>query len=68
MKAIQRSLTQRMAGGVCGGIAEQWDFDPNVVRVVAVFLTILTGLWPGIVAYGAAWYLMPEKSEVSDSE
>jgi phage shock protein PspC (stress-responsive transcriptional regulator) len=55
---LERSNTNRVIGGVCGGIAEYLAVDPTLVRVVFVVTTILTaGL--GVLAYIALLILMP---------
>lgn len=51
----------RMVSGVCSGIAEFINLDPTVVRVVWVILTVMTGFFPGIIAYILAAVIMPEK-------
>ena len=40
---LERSTTNRMWTGVCGGIAEYFQVDPTVVRAFFVIATILTG-------------------------
>lgn len=47
-------------GGVCAGVAARWGVDPVVVRGLAVVATII-GL-PAIVAYAAAWAVLPDAS------
>jgi len=56
-KRLTRSKTQRSIAGVCGGIAEYFDIDVTVVRLITVFLG-LTG--SGLLFYIAAWLIMPE--------
>jgi phage shock protein C len=60
-RRIKRSRTDRMFGGVCGGIAEHFDLDPVLVRVATVALVCAVGA--GAVAYVAAWILMPLDDE-----
>lgn len=44
--------------GVCAGIADYFDWDVTVVRVLWVVATILTGIWPMIIGYiVAAWMI-----------
>jgi phage shock protein PspC (stress-responsive transcriptional regulator) len=47
----------RILGGVCAGIAERWQLDVTLVRVVTVVLSVLSGI--GVAAYLAAWLLTP---------
>src|SRR5947209_12696124 len=52
-----RPTEGRMFAGVCAGVAKRWDLDVTLVRIVAVVLTLLSGV--GLVAYVAAWLLTP---------
>ena len=54
---LRRSGTDKMAGGVCGGLAEYSGIDPLLWRVGFVALTVLGG--SGIVVYLLLWVLMP---------
>ncbi len=56
---LHRSRTERMLGGVCGGLAESLDIDVTLLRVALVALTVLGG-GIGIPLYIAAWVLAPE--------
>lgn len=47
----------RVLGGVCGGIADKFDWNPNTVRVVTVIAMLLPVIGPGW--YLAAWLLLP---------
>lgn len=55
-----------MFQGVCGGVATYLGVDATVVRIGFVVLAILGGV--GIVAYGAAWLLVPEEGEPARTE
>ena len=59
MKRIYRSRQDRMVCGVCGGIAEYFDIDPTLVRLVWVIITLMGGA--GILAYIIAAIIMPEE-------
>jgi phage shock protein C len=37
-KRLVRSKTNKWIAGVCGGIAEYFDIDPTVVRILAVVI------------------------------
>ena len=47
-------------GGVCGGIAEDFDIDPTLVRIGYAALTLFTAFC-GIILYPILWIIMPEK-------
>jgi phage shock protein C len=57
---IRRSRRERMLSGVCGGIAEFYRVDVNVVRIAAVAVTVLTVGW-GSLLYGLATLLIPQE-------
>ena len=54
---LRRSGTDRMLGGVCGGLAEYSGVDALLWRVGAVGLTLAGGT--GVVVYLLLWVLMP---------
>jgi phage shock protein PspC (stress-responsive transcriptional regulator) len=56
---IRRSRTDRMLGGVCGGLAESLGVDATLLRIGLVALTVL-GAGFGVVLYAAIWLLAPE--------
>jgi phage shock protein C len=59
---LERSTTNRVIGGVCGGIAEYLAVDPTLVRVVFVVTAFLTaGL--GVLAYIVLLVLMPQPGQ-----
>ena len=51
-----------MLCGVCGGIAEYFNIDPSIVRLVWVALVIMGGT--GILLYIIAAIILPRKSQV----
>jgi phage shock protein C len=61
-KLFRRSARGRIAG-VCAGIAEYLDADVTIVRLVWVTLSIVPGGFVGgLIAYIAAWAVMPDTS------
>jgi phage shock protein C len=48
-----------MIAGVCGGIAEWLGWDPTVVRVLYIVVSILSVAFPGILVYLLLWFVMP---------
>ncbi len=60
-KRLHRSRTEKMLGGVCGGLAEYFDVDPTIVRVAWVALTILPIPGSAILAYLILWVVMPQE-------
>ncbi len=58
-KRLCRSLNQRMLGGVCGGLAEYFDIDVSLVRLIFVGLGLVTALLPMILFYIIAVLVVP---------
>jgi phage shock protein PspC (stress-responsive transcriptional regulator) len=61
---LTRSRADGKIAGVCAGIANYFDVDVALVRVSWVVLSIVPGaIVGGVLAYLAAWLLMPEGAE-----
>jgi phage shock protein C len=60
-KKFYRSKKDRVIAGVCGGIAEYFDIDPIIVRLIALSLVLSAG--GGIIAYIIAWIAVPIEPE-----
>ncbi len=57
---LYRSSEDKKLAGVCGGIAEQLDIDPTIIRLIWAFLTILS--WgTGLILYIVAALIIPEE-------
>ncbi|MBP1464525.1 PspC domain-containing protein [Candidatus Chloroploca sp. M-50] len=61
---LVRSSSNRMLGGVCGGLAGYFNIDATIVRLVFV-LAVLSGLSP--LLYLILWIVMPEEARVQSS-
>lgn len=59
-KRLMRS-NDRVIAGVCGGLAEYFDFDPVLVRIAYAFLTLFTA-FSGLIFYFVLWLVMPERN------
>jgi phage shock protein C len=62
-RRLYRSRTERMLGGVCGGLAKYMNADPTIVRVVYVVVSILSVAFPGILAYLILLLVVPLEPE-----
>jgi phage shock protein C len=59
-RKLYRSSTNRMLAGVCGGLAEYFNLDPTLIRVLFVVLAVLGG--SGVVLYLAMWIIVPKQA------
>jgi phage shock protein C len=60
-KKLMRSRSDRKIAGVCAGLAEHLDLDATLVRLLWLFVAIMSGIFPGLVVYLLAWIVMPEE-------
>ncbi len=58
-KKLYRSTADKMLGGVAGGLAEYFDIDSTLVRVLFIVVVFLGG--GGIIAYIILWIVVPQK-------
>ena len=58
---LRRSRSDRVLGGVCGGLGEFFGLKPLWFRIIFVILGILGGV-PGLLPYILLWLIIPEKS------
>lgn len=58
-KKLLRSQ-DRWIAGVCGGIADYFDFDPVLVRIIYLLLTFFSAGFPGVLIYIMLWVIMPK--------
>ncbi|WP_420576060.1 PspC domain-containing protein [Ekhidna sp.] len=59
-KRLFRS-NDRMLGGVCAGLAEYLGWDPTLVRIAYIILSIASIGFPGILVYIILWIVMPPR-------
>jgi len=57
-KKLNRSVKDKVIGGVAGGIAEYFEIDPVIVRVLFVVSLFFHGA--GFIAYIVLWIAVPE--------
>lgn len=68
-KVLVRSRKGRTVAGVCAGLAEYFGMDVTLVRVIVAVIAVMTG-GVGILAYLAAWAIIPEegaKTSIADN-
>lgn len=57
-RRLYRSRTEKKISGVCGGLAEYFQTDANLMRLLVITVTVISG-GLGAIAYIAAWILVP---------
>lgn len=61
VKKFYRSRKNRLIAGVCGGLAEYFEIDSIIVRLIALILVLSVGA--GIIGYIIAWIVVPEEPD-----
>lgn len=61
-KKLYRSMAEKKLCGVCGGLAEYFDIDPTLVRILWVIFTLMGGT--GLLAYIICAVIMPQQNQL----
>jgi phage shock protein PspC (stress-responsive transcriptional regulator) len=61
-KRLVRSTSNRVIGGVCGGLADYLNMDANLVRILTVLISLFTGV--PVILYIIALFVVPEGDTV----
>jgi phage shock protein PspC (stress-responsive transcriptional regulator) len=61
-RRLTRSTGDRRIAGVCGGLAEYFNIDSTLVRVLVALLAVFAGaVIFGVIGYLIAWFIMPDR-------
>ncbi|MFT8318955.1 MAG: PspC domain-containing protein [Sporolactobacillus sp.] len=60
-KRLYRSSSNRILGGVLGGIGDYLNVDPTVIRIIFIILTLFSLFFPCAIGYFLAYLIMPEE-------
>ena len=63
-KQLYRSETNKMIAGVCGGLAEYFNIDPTIVRLLFVLILLFGG--QSILVYIILWIVIPTESAIKN--
>lgn len=59
MKKLRRKREEAVFAGILAGLGEYFEIDPIVLRVFFLFFVLVTGVFPGIIAYFIAILIIP---------
>ena len=62
-KKLKRSRTDKMLGGVLGGIARHYEMDATMLRIIYVLVSLFSAAFPGMIVYLILWVLIPLEDE-----
>ncbi len=68
MRKLYKSDKDKILAGVIGGVGEYVDIDPTVLRLVYIVLAVMTGLFPAIIGYIIAIFIIPKHPTVKAKE
>jgi phage shock protein C len=64
MKKLTLDQHNRKWLGVCAGLANYFEVDVTVIRLIVVVVTLMTTIFPGLLAYLIAGLIIPKQGEV----
>jgi phage shock protein PspC (stress-responsive transcriptional regulator) len=64
VKKLERS-SDNVIGGVCGGIANYFEIDPTIVRIISSLL--IFSPFPVLLIYILMWIIVPEELNRPDT-
>jgi len=64
-KRLYKSDSNKVIGGVCGGLGEYFGIDPVIFRIIAVLLIFAHGA--GLLLYLIAWICIPKRKPEADA-
>ena len=67
-RPLRRSRTNRQIAGVVGGLAEYFNLDATLLRVVYVVGSIVSAAFPGVLVYLLLWLLIPEGDDLPGAD
>ncbi len=60
-KKLKKSKTDKIIFGIIGGMAEYFQMDSTLLRIVFLVIASLSGFVPGMVAYFLSFFIVPNK-------
>lgn len=63
MKKLTRSEKDRVISGVIGGLGEYFNVDSVILRLAWILVVVFTGVFPGLIVYLLAIFVVPKKRE-----
>ncbi|WP_062050160.1 PspC domain-containing protein [Bacillus sp. JCM 19034] len=64
-KKLYRSQYDRKLAGICGGLADYFNVDATIVRIIMVVLFFISTGFPLLLAYIIGTFIIPNEEDVS---
>jgi phage shock protein C len=68
MKKLYRSTENKKIAGIFGGLGEIFNIDPTLLRLIFVFIGLVTAVIPLVLAYLVGWIIIPKGKGSSEVE
>jgi phage shock protein C len=68
MKKLYRSTENKKIAGIFGGLGEIFNIDPTLLRLIFVFIGLVTAVIPLVLAYLVGWIIIPKGKQSSEAE
>jgi phage shock protein C len=68
MKKLYRSTENKKIAGIFGGLGEIFNIDPTLLRLIFVFIGLVTAVIPLVLAYLVGWIIIPKGKQPSEAE
>lgn len=65
MKILYKSQNNRILTGVLGGLGEYYNVDPTILRLAFIIIVLMSGIFPGVIAYIIAALIVPTKPVIT---
>ena len=66
-KRFYKSTADKKLCGVCAGIAEYFEIDPTIIRIIYAVISLCTSGFPGLLIYVILAIVLPKDTDVLDS-
>ena len=67
MKKLYRSTENKKIAGIFGGLGEIFNIDPTLLRLIFVFIGLVTAVIPLVLAYLVGWIIIPKGKQSSEA-
>ena len=61
VRRIYRTRDDAMLAGVCSGVGQYFRLDPVLIRLILVALALVSAVFPALIFYAVAWFLIPQE-------
>lgn len=68
IKKLYRSTEHKAIAGILGGVAEYFQIDPVLPRLMFVLITLATGVFPAVIVYIIGWIVIPLRATQMSEE